>query len=508
MKGQDGQREAVDSLYNGEMWRMTLARTVRLLVLGFSLLAFGAGASADTIVLKNGRRILAMNVVEEGDKVKYLTSAGELSLPKSIVDHIERGGAVPMADSPGSDAANLSIAPPAMQPSGSKGFSGNEEIEHAAVHDGSIDRGYIAKLEGEARTGTQQARFGAAIGHHAAATFELTHGDMEHALSDERTALTFAPEEPALLMNLAYIHLRRSEFKQSLDYLERAKRVVPDNPDVAKLAGWAYYGMNNLPQAVAEWKRAMALRPEAEVQAALEKVQRDKQEEENYKENESSHFKLRYSGAAAPALARDVLRTLEMHFSAIESALNFTPPESIGVILYTQEAFADITRAPGWVGALNDGRIRVPVQGLTGVNQELSRVLKHELTHSFIQQKTHGHAPTWIQEGLAQWMEGQRSSENAAALVQIYAGGHAAPLGRLEGSWMGMPGDGARYAYAWALANMEYMVEANGMGDVERILDHIGAGEATEAALREVLHSDYNDLMQATTEYLRKNYVR
>jgi hypothetical protein len=46
------------------------------------------------------------------------------------------------------------------------------------------------------------------------------------------------------------------------------------------------------------------------------------------------------------------------------------------------------------------------------------------------------------------------------------------------------------------------------MGDVERILDRIGAGMATEAALREVLHSDYNDVMQSTAEYLRKSYGR
>ena len=44
---------------------------------------------------------------------------------------------------------------------------------------------------------------------------------------------------------------------------------------------------------------------------------------------------------------------------------------------------------------------------------ELSRVLKHELTHSFVGQKTRGHAPTWIQEGLAQWMEGKRSGDSA-----------------------------------------------------------------------------------------------
>jgi tetratricopeptide (TPR) repeat protein len=484
---------------------MISANQIRAVLLCAALFCTGSGAAADTIVLKNGRRISALSAVEEGDKVKYLTSAGELSLPKSIVDHIEKGGSVPMAGGPGVDAANLAIAPPAAQP-----ISGGDSdaIERAVVHDGAIDRPYIAKLESDARGGSKQANFNAAMGHHAAATFEISHGDMEHALSDERTALIYDPDEPALLMNVAYTHLRRSEFKQSLEYLERARRVAPDNPDVPKLAGWAYYGLNKLDQAVAEWKKALALRPDAEVRAALEKAQRDKREEDNYKENESSHFTLRYSGAAAPALARDVLRTLEMHFSAIESELNYSPPDSIGVILYTQEAFADITKAPGWVGALNDGRIRVPVQGLTGVDQELSRVLKHELTHSFVQQKTHGHAPTWIQEGLAQWMEGQRSGENGVVLAQIYTDGHAVPLGRLEGSWMAMGGDGARYAYAWALANVEYIVQANGMGDIERILDRIGAGMATEQALKEVLHSDYTDVTQSTAEYLRKTYGR
>jgi tetratricopeptide (TPR) repeat protein len=458
-------------------------------------------ARADTIVLKNGRRIVANNVREEGDKVTYETSAGELSLPKSIVDHIEKGGGVPMVDSPAAAAANLAITPPALE-----AISGSTEIERGAVHDGAIDRDYIAKLEGGARAGDQRAMASAALAHHAAAQFELSRGDMEHALADERTALTYAPEEPALLMNVAYLHLRRSEYKQSLEYLERARRVAPDNADVPKLAGWAYYGLNKIDQAVAEWKRALALRADPEVQAALDKAQRDRQEEEGYKENESAHFTLRYSGAAEPALAREVLHTLEAHFSAIESELNFTPPDSIGVVLYTQQAFADITRAPGWVGALNDGRIRVPVQGLSGVTPELSRVLKHELTHSFVGQKTRGHAPTWIQEGLAQWMEGKRSGDNADVLAQAYKDGHAASLGNLEGSWMGLPSDAAGYAYAWALANIEYIVQTGGMGDVERILDRIGSGSSTEAALREVLHSDYNDLMQSTAQYLGKTY--
>lgn len=464
-----------------------------------------SAVSADTIVLKNGRKIVALNVVEDGDKIHYETSSGTLTLPKSIVDHIVKGvGGMPA--SAAQAASELAITPPALEAIGIA--SAGNEIEQGSVHDGAIDRGFIAKLEGDARSGGKGTGDSAALAHHVAAQFEMAHGDTEHALTDERTALIFAPEQPVLLMNMAYLHLRRSEFKQSLEYLDRAKRVAPDNPDVPKLAGWAYYGLSKMDQAVAEWKRSLALRGDPEVQAALDKALKDKQEEESYKENESPHFNLKYSGTAEPALAREVLRTLEAHYSAIESELNFSTPDSIGVILYTQQAFADITSAPNWVGALNDGRIRVPVQGLTSMTAELSRVLKHELTHSFVQQKTHGAAPTWLQEGLAQWMEGKRSGDNAAALVQIYDAKQGASLGQLEGSWMKFSGNSATYAYAWALANVEEIVQSSGMGDIVRILDAVGAGQSAEAAVRSVLRDDYGDLMQATAEYLKKNYVR
>lgn len=461
-------------------------------------------ACADTIVLKNGRRIVALTVIESADKVRYLTSAGELSLPKSIIDHIEKDGAVPGVDAPSARASGLTIAPPNVEWGGAQASA----IENSAIHDQAIDRDYLGKLDNQARSGTATANQAAALAHHAASLFELSRGDIEKAVNDERQALTYSPEQPGLLMSLAYLYLRRSEYRQALDYLERARREAPDNPDLPKLTGWAYYGMNKLDQAVAEWKRALASHPDAEVRGALEKAQRDLREEEHYRENESSHFLLRYSGAAEPALARAVLRVLEAHFSSIESQLDFTPREPLGVILYTQQSFADITRAPGWVGALNDGRIRVPVQGLTDVTADLSRVLKHELTHTFVREKTLGRAPVWIQEGLAQWMEGKRSNESATLLIQLYDQKHAWPLGQLEGSWMKLRGDQVEYAYAWALANIEYLIEVDGLVDLERILDRITQGSSTEAALHDVLHSDYQDLMASTVQYLRKRYGR
>jgi len=461
-----------------------------------------ASARSDTIVLKNGRRITALSVTQDGERITYETPSGTLTLPRSIVDHIEHG-ALPSLGVAAS-ASTLTLKPPETEAAPAALPPSRNEIENRVLQNGDVDRSYVDQLDQEARSGQGLANQNAAMAHHAASQFEMLHAAMDAALEDARSALTYMPEQPVLLMNAAYLYLRRSEYTQSLDYIDRARRLVPEDPEVPKLAGWAFYGLNKLDLAVAEWKHALSLRPDAEVEAALKKAQRDKAEEEQYKENESSHFMLRYSGASDPSLARGVLHTLERHYGAIEAELNYSPPDSIGVILYTQQAFADITQVPNWVGALNDGRIRVPVQGLSDVTPELSRVLKHELTHSFVQQKTLGHAPTWIQEGLAQWMEGKRSDVNAAALVAMYQSDPELGLKHYQGDWMKFSNETASAAYAWALANVEYIVQSGGMNDVDRILDRLATGEAPEAALKAVLRCDYSDLTHDTVQYLRR----
>ena len=324
--------------------------------------------------------------------------------------------------------------------------------------------------------------------------------------------MSFAPDNIGLLLNLAVLYLRESQFTTALDPLEHARRITPDSApaahDIAKLTGWAYYGANKIDQAVAEWKRAEHLHSDPEVERALEKAQRDKAEEESYREGETAHFALKYSGGATPDLARGILHVLEDDFRDLESQLDFTPHEQIGVILYTEQSFADITRAPSWAGAINDGRIRVPVQGLTSVTSELAHVLKHELTHSFVGQKSHGRAPTWLQEGVAQYMEGRRSNGSAGALLDAANQGAAPTLGSLEGSWMGLSGNSAAMAYAWSLAAVECIIQSGGTGDISRLLDHVATSSSTEEALRETLRSDYTDLQQQTIAYLRHEDVR
>jgi len=149
---------------------------------------------------------------------------------------------------------------------------------------------------------------------------------------------------------------------------------------------------------------------------------RDRDAEGDFREGESSHFVLRYHGGASRQLASEVIHTLEDQFRVLKSELHYTPPEQIGVILYTQESFFDVTRVPGWAGGLNDGRIRVPVQGLETVSDLLARILKHELTHSFVFQKTGGRCPTWLQEGVAQWMEGRRTGGGRGTIAGVLSG--------------------------------------------------------------------------------------
>jgi tetratricopeptide (TPR) repeat protein len=466
--------------------------------------AIPGGAFADTIYLKSGRKIIAPHVVTENGQVSYETSAGRFSFPLSIVDRVEHDDSSPISNvgSPSDRAANLPIAPPiALAP------PPKDSEASAAVRDGSIDITLLSKLESEATANpspTAVARVVAA--ESAAAQFEISVGDFEQAVEHYNVGLRFDPNNTSLLLEAAYLHLKRSEYTAASDLLDQARHIDPDSAELAKLSGWAYYGLNRAADAVAQWKHAMELKPDEETAHALEKAERDAHEEAEYHEGETSHFRLKYNGGAAPELAQQVLKTLESQFDEIAATLNYVPPEPIGVILYTNQTFMDITRAPSWSGALNDGRLRIPVEGLTSVTDELARVLKHELTHSFVGQKTGGKAPVWLQEGIAQYMEGKRSRVNAGALSAAFEGHMEISLASYETSWLNLPKDAAANAYAWSLAVVESIVTVNGIGDLERILDRLAAGSSAEDAVRAVLHEDYSELMLATAQYLHSSY--
>ena len=221
---------------------------------------------------------MASSVTEETDRVSYETPAGRMSIPKSIVARIEHD------DFTYSSAAKADSQPPISAPQ-VEPVRGYEEIAHLAIHDDSIDFAYIARLESDARSGSSEATAKVTAAHYAAAQFLVGKGDTDAAIDHYRQALVFAPNHVGLLLNLAVLYLRQSQFTSALDPLEHARRIDgepgPDAANIAKLMGWAYYGSNKMDKAVEEWKRAEKIRPDPEVEQALEKAERDKAEEES-----------------------------------------------------------------------------------------------------------------------------------------------------------------------------------------------------------------------------------
>src|SRR5260221_13970978 len=152
-------------------------RKIRVgLLLALACMCAATMARGDTIVLKNGRRISALSVTENGDKVQYETASGTMTLPRSIVDHVERGG-LPSAETP-ANSSGFALKPPesAAEPAISPNKS---EIETRVIQKDEVEREYIASLELAAHTRQPLANQNAAMAHHAASPFELWPAEME-----------------------------------------------------------------------------------------------------------------------------------------------------------------------------------------------------------------------------------------------------------------------------------------------------------------------------------------
>src|ERR1700730_9784004 len=93
--------------------RFSAAHSLRFVAV-LCLAAASGTVSADTIYLKNGRKITADHVVQENGHVSYETSAGHLSLPASIVDRVVHDPATleSRVEKSSDRAVNLPIAPP------------------------------------------------------------------------------------------------------------------------------------------------------------------------------------------------------------------------------------------------------------------------------------------------------------------------------------------------------------------------------------------------------------
>jgi len=458
-------------------------------------LALHAAAGADTIVLKNGDRIYADAAQERNGRIEYSIGDNTLSIPRAIVARIEKGP-VPMR--PAASAATPISEPPAMR----EQLTIPADLAARVIKNGAVDLAALKAIEAE-NVPAQSAAANA-----LAANFEEKRNDYSAAARYFQAALVYQPDHVILLENYAAVLLRLGRTVEAVERARQATVVDPRSADAFLLLGYACYHSDHDREAIAALRKSLELRPDQRAQELLARVERESKTEADFHQQESSHFTLRYEGSQAPdALRRQILEALEQDYSDLSRDLSAVPG-NIVIALYTDQGFFDVTQASAWSAALNDGKIRIPISGVNSVTPALAHVLRHELTHSFIAQITHGRAPTWLNEGLAQLEEGRTTADFGPRLAALYASGHQVPLSQLEAGFQDYSSPEAAVAYAESLAATDYIRATYGAGDLARILQRLGEGQSMESALRSTIHGGYAELETELTAYLTKTYAR
>ena len=453
-------------------------------------------APADTIFLKNGRRILADRVRQNATHVEYDIGDNSYAIPKSLVDHVDATGMPP--SEPAADAQKPAAEMPAFTPSVSVDGS---QVAVSVIKNGQVDTSVLDSLD---RSGNAQM---AAAGYFLAGRHEEEAGRRQQAESYFTHALALTPDNAAILTHYAAVLLRGGNYRQALDTARRATLLAADSADAFTVLGFAQFMSDRSQEAIRSWKRSLQLRPDATVQQYLAKAQREVTAESDFSESETGHFTLRYQGRqTSDEFRRQLLQALEADYTDLASQLDAEPRYSIPVVLYTGQEFFDVTQAPSWTSAMNDGKLRIPVSGLTEMTPDLARVLKHELAHTFINQLSAGRCPQWLHEGIAQVLEPRTAAPFGARLGQLMSDHQALPFNMLEGSFVRFTTPEARLAYDESLAAAEYIRDTYGMDDLVRILRRIAEGSSTEAALRATIHCGYAGLENEVGSFLQEKY--
>ena len=448
-------------------------------------------AGADTIILKNGRKILADTVRENGTKVEYTVGEDTYAISKSSVERIDTGGSPIVTRAEAAPAVNVGLG----------NLTLDTDLEARLMKDGKLDTDLLASVM---REGPPERAAGANV---FVGTRFRSAGKLDEALRYYAQARSILPQNGVVAVNYAVALAELHRYADGTSAAEESVRLAPELAASHAVLGYCYYQTGKLTEAVREFKKSLVIAPDAQIEQLLAKAERELAAEGSFDEQSTSHFALKYEGGQAPAaLRRQILDVLEQHYNDLEHDLDYSPRSRIQVVLYTQQQFFDVTKAPQWTGALNDGKLRIPINGLKQVDSNLSRVLKHELAHSFINLASNGRAPTWLNEGIAQLEEPGSIAREGTRLASLYSSGHNIPLNQLETSFTRFSEAEAAVAYAQSLASAQYIREVYGMSSLSLMLKRLAEGQSNETALRSAVHSGYAQFDRELTLWLSKNY--
>ncbi|MCB9496426.1 MAG: tetratricopeptide repeat protein [Fibrobacteria bacterium] len=197
----------------------------------------------------------------------------------------------------------------------------------------------------------------------------------------------------------------------------------------------------------------------------------------------SSRLRVTCDGPCPEGLEREVLEEAERAWTSVGHDLGRSATSTVSIRL------VDAASMPTeWAAAVYDGQIRIPLKLATDP-QRRGSVLRHELSHAFLSQFTRGRIPLWLNEGLAQWLEGSRPGSLPDARDAAWL--DALPSRR---QWMDLSSDEAELAYAWSLAVTSELLSLHGSIAMLRYLDLLAGGSSEPDAFASVFGRTYQSL--------------
>jgi Flp pilus assembly protein TadD len=305
----------------------------------------------------------------------------------------------------------------------------------------------------------------------------------DEALADLERASSLDPGNGNLRLSLVALWMKKGDWEQAEAVARDVAAREPRNAEAWVALGYSLLRQDRDDEARQALREALRLKDHALARSLLERLRKEKKYEKGLTEERLAHFNLRYDGEAYEALGRRILDVLEAQYAEVCATFSHQPAATIPVILLSKERYYAATDAPTWSGGEYDGfdgRIRIPVEGLTPAHvSDIEKRLVHEVTHAVVADLSAGLASRELQEGLAQYMEGQRT----AALPP----GARARLaeGRLEG---------VRGFYAEALAFVEYLIAQKGQAAINDALRRLGETGSRDQAFLEIYGRDYATL--------------
>lgn len=349
--------------------------------------------------------------------------------------------------------------------------------------------GEAGKLLREALDADPSSR--AAISHLAKLERTLGHaalreGHLTVAREHLEEAVELLPGDVPSRLLLATVLFRQNDLYYARYTVEKALELDPADAGAREMLGDILYQEGMLDGALAQWERSgeSASRGHS-LERKIARARKELELEEGFGSEVSRNFTVRYDGPVPRAVILSVLSQLERAHLTLARELGTSPPGDILVILYSRINFHEVTGRPRWVGGTFDGKIRIPVGGLSGEEDavRLDPILHHELTHAFLRGMVGRRLPIWFEEGLAEHFE-RRGAAHADPRHGMHRGTGLKSFQDLAAAFRGKE-ELIEEAYATSASAVEWLIGEKGFPAVRGVLEEVQAGMTFPRALEE-----------------------